>query len=88
MSGADGGRRGCSPGSRAWAARRGATAQVAEVNGGPGLLAFEDGRLVAVWTFEFSGDAVQAIRGVVNPDKLAHISSTILPSLPPALKRS
>ena len=47
-----------------------------------------DGRLVAVWTFEFSGDAVQAIRGVTNPDKLAHISSTILPSLPPALKRS
>ena len=54
----------------------------------PGLLAFEDGALVAVWAFEFSGDAVQAIRGVVNPDKLGHISSTILPSLPPALKRS
>jgi RNA polymerase sigma-70 factor, ECF subfamily len=70
------------------AGRRGATAQLAEVNGGPGLLGFEGGRLVAVWAFEFSGDAVRAIRGVVNPDKLAHISSTILPSLPPALKRS
>jgi RNA polymerase sigma-70 factor (ECF subfamily) len=68
--------------------RRGATAQSAEVNGGPGLLAFQDDRLVAVWTFEFSGDAVRTIRGVTNPDKLAHISSTILPSLPPALKRS
>ena len=68
--------------------RRGATAQFAEVNGGPGLLAFDGGRLVAVWAFEFSGDAVLAIRGVTNPDKLAHISSTILPSLPPALKRS
>ena len=68
--------------------RRGATAELAEVNGGPGLLAFDGGRLVAVWTFAFSGDAVQAIRGVTNPDKLAHISSTILPSLPPALKRS
>ena len=68
--------------------RRGATAQFAEVNGAPGLLAFDGGRLVAVWTFEFSGDAVRAIRGVTNPDKLAHISSTILPSLPPALKRS
>ena len=68
--------------------RRGATAQVAEVNGEPGMLAFVDGELVAVWTFEFSGDAMRAIRGVVNPDKLAHISSTILPSLPPALKRS
>ena len=68
--------------------RRDVTLQIAEVNGEPGLLGFEDGRLMAVWTFEFSGSAVQAIRGVVNPDKLAHISSTILPSLPPALKRS
>jgi RNA polymerase sigma-70 factor, ECF subfamily len=68
--------------------RRGATVQYADVNGGPGLLAFEGDRLVAVWTFEFSGDAVRAIRGVTNPDKLAHISSTILPSFPPALKRS
>ena len=68
--------------------RRGATVEIVEVNGGPGLLAFDGGQLVAVWTFEFSGDAVRAIRGVTNPDKLAHISSTILPSLPPALKRS
>ena len=52
------------------------------------MIVVDDGRLMAVWTFEFSGDAVQAIRGVINPDKLAHISSTILPSLPPALKRS
>ena len=69
-------------------ARRGATAEMAEINGEPGMFAFDGGRLVAVWTFEFSGDAMRAIRGVVNPDKLAHISSTILPSLPPALKRS
>jgi RNA polymerase sigma-70 factor (ECF subfamily) len=68
--------------------RRGATVEIVEVNGGPGLLAFDGGRLVAVWTFEFSGDAVRVIRGVTNPDKIAHISSTILPSLPPALKRS
>lgn len=68
--------------------RRGATVQLAEVNGGPGLLAFDGGKLVSVWAFEFSGDAIRAIRGVTNPDKLAHISSTILPSLPPALKRS
>ena len=68
--------------------RRGATVEITEVNGGPGLLAFDGGQLVAVWTFEFSGDAVRTIRGVTNPDKLAHISSTILPSLPPALKRS
>jgi RNA polymerase sigma-70 factor, ECF subfamily len=68
--------------------RRGAAAQMAEVNGEPAMLAIQDGRLVAVWTFESSADGLRAIRGVVNPDKLAHISSTILPSLPPALKRS
>jgi RNA polymerase sigma-70 factor, ECF subfamily len=68
--------------------RRGAAAQLAEVNGEPAMLAMQDGGLVAVWTFESSADGVRAIRGVVNPDKLAHISSTILPSLPPALKRS
>jgi RNA polymerase sigma-70 factor (TIGR02957 family) len=53
--------------------RRGASAELAEVNGGPGLLAFEGDRLVAVWTFEFSGDVVRTIRGVTNPDKLRHI---------------
>jgi RNA polymerase sigma-70 factor, ECF subfamily len=68
--------------------RRDVTLQAAEVNGGGGLLAFEDGRLIAVWALEVSGGVVQAIRGIVNPEKLAHISSTILPSLPPALKRS
>jgi RNA polymerase sigma-70 factor (ECF subfamily) len=68
--------------------RRDIAAYPAEVNGEPGMIVVEGGRLVAVWAFEISGDAVQAIHGVVNPDKLAHISSTILPSLPPSLKRS
>jgi RNA polymerase sigma-70 factor (ECF subfamily) len=66
-------------------ARRGAIVQIAEINGQPGVLGFEaDGTLVAVWELQISGGAIQAIYGVVNPDKLAHISSTILPSLPPA----
>jgi RNA polymerase sigma-70 factor, ECF subfamily len=69
-------------------ARRAIAIEPAEINGQAGLLAFEDGQLMAVWALETSGGAVQAIRGIVNPDKLAHISSTILPSLPPALKRS
>jgi RNA polymerase sigma-70 factor (TIGR02957 family) len=68
--------------------RRGVVIRAAEINGGAGLLAYEGENLVAVWALELSGGGVQAIRGVVNPDKLAHISSTILPSLPPALKRS
>jgi RNA polymerase sigma-70 factor (ECF subfamily) len=68
--------------------RRDITVEPAEVNGGPGLIVVEEGRLVAVWAFELSDGAIQTIHGIVNPDKLAHISSTILPSLPPALKRS
>ncbi len=69
--------------------RRGIRLQVTEFNGEPGLAAYEGERLVALWAIEFSDGAVQAIRGVVNPEKLRHqISSTILPSLEPALKRS
>jgi hypothetical protein len=34
------------------------------------------------------GGAIVAIRSVPNPDKIAHISRTTLPSLPPDLKRS
>jgi RNA polymerase sigma-70 factor (TIGR02957 family) len=61
----------------------------AEVNGQPGAVAVDaDGRVVSVLSLEIADGAVQAIRGMVNPEKMAHISSTILPSLPPALKRS
>jgi RNA polymerase sigma-70 factor (ECF subfamily) len=65
-------------------ARRGDTARLADVNGQPGLLAFDpDGVLIAAWALQISDGAIQAIHGVVNPDKLVHISRTILPSLPP-----
>jgi RNA polymerase sigma-70 factor (TIGR02957 family) len=56
------------------ARRRRAWAEPAEVNGGPGLLAYEDGRLIAVWAFEVSDGVIHAIRGVVNPDKLRHLA--------------
>jgi len=69
-------------------ARRDATAHPVEVNGGAGVIVVEGGRLIAVWAVEVSDGVIHAIHGVVNPDKLAHISRTILPSLPPALKRS
>ena len=66
------------------AVRRGYSLRLAEVNGDPGLLGFDaDGTLIAAQAFEISGGRIQAIRSIVNPDKLAHISSTILPSLPP-----
>ncbi len=65
--------------------RRGVTLRQVDLNGQPGLLGYEaDGTLIAAWALQISDGAVQAIHGVVNPDKLAHISSTILPSLPPA----
>jgi RNA polymerase sigma-70 factor (ECF subfamily) len=67
------------------AMRGGYTIRVAEINGDPGLLGFDaDGTLIAAMAFEISDGVVWAIRSIVNPEKLAHISSTILPSLPPA----
>jgi RNA polymerase sigma-70 factor, ECF subfamily len=53
--------------------RRGVRIEPAEVNGGPGLLGYEDDRLIAAWALEVSDGAIHAIRGVVNPDKLAHL---------------
>jgi RNA polymerase sigma-70 factor, ECF subfamily len=76
-------------GFRRVAVRRGYSVRPAEINGQPGMLGFDEtGALIAAMSFEISGGVVRAIRSVVNPDKLAHISSTIFPSLPPALKRS
>ena len=67
------------------AVRGGYTIRVVEINGDPGLLGFDaDGTLIAAQAFEISDGVVWAIRSIVNPEKLAHISSTILPSLPPA----
>jgi len=54
-------------------ARRNAAAEVLEFNGESGFAGYEDGRLVAVWAFEVSGDGIRAIRGIVNPDKLRHL---------------
>jgi RNA polymerase sigma-70 factor (ECF subfamily) len=55
------------------------------VNGDAGLLGFDEtGALITAMSFEISDGRVHAIRSVVNPDKLVHISRTILPSLPPA----
>lgn len=54
--------------------RRKIGALPAEVNGGPGMVVYENDRLIAVWAFELSDGAVQTIHGVVNPDKLAHLA--------------
>jgi RNA polymerase sigma-70 factor (TIGR02957 family) len=57
------------------ATRRNVSTEVIELNGEPGMLAYEDGILVAAWAFEISGDGIKAIRGIVNPDKLRHVST-------------
>jgi RNA polymerase sigma-70 factor (ECF subfamily) len=45
-----------------------------EVNGAPGAVTLDgEGRLVGVWALEISGGEIQAIRSIVNPDKLAHL---------------
>jgi len=71
------------------AARDGARVEAIEVNGQPGALAVNaDGSLISVMALDIVGGAITAIRSIPNPDKIAHISSTILPSLPPDLKRA
>jgi RNA polymerase sigma-70 factor, ECF subfamily len=55
-------------------ARLGATFEPRQVNGQPGaIVRARDGRVVNVLTIEISGGAIEAIRSVINPDKLGHI---------------
>ena len=55
-------------------ARIGATFDPREVNGQPGaIVRAPDGRVVNVLTIEVADGAIQAIRSVINPDKLRHI---------------
>jgi RNA polymerase sigma-70 factor, ECF subfamily len=53
-----------------------ASARPAEVNGQPGILSFDaDGNLVGVLAFDLLDGQVQAIRSIVNPDKLRHLGT-------------
>ena len=46
----------------------------AQVNGQPGVIAYDrDGTLFGVIAFEYAGGQVQAIRSQINPDKLRHL---------------
>ena len=52
----------------------GATPRRAEVNGHPGLVVADaEGRPVAVWELDVAEGRIQAVRSVVNPDKLRHL---------------
>jgi RNA polymerase sigma-70 factor (ECF subfamily) len=54
--------------------------QPAQINGQPGLLAFdEDSRLINVLAFDIVGDAFQNVRSVINPDKLRHLGHPLSP---------
>jgi len=52
----------------------GGTVERHEVNGQPGAI-FRDreGRVVNTWTLDVLDGQIQAIRAVLNPDKLAHV---------------
>ncbi len=46
----------------------------AQVNGQPGVIAYDrDGTLFGVIAFDYAGGQVQAIRSQINPDKLRHL---------------
>ena len=52
----------------------GASLRLAWVNGQPGAVGYDaEGRVLAVFGLELADGVVQAIRVVVNPDKLSHI---------------
>ena len=45
-----------------------------EVNGQPGALFYDrEGRLIAVMTLDVAEGQIQAVRSIVNPDKLRHL---------------
>ena len=43
------------------------------VNGQPGALLILEGTVVGVMSLEIADGQIQAIRSLVNPDKLAHV---------------
>ena len=52
----------------------GARLEPTSVNGSPGTLNFDaDGRLINVFVFEISDGLIQAVRSIINPDKLGHL---------------
>jgi RNA polymerase sigma-70 factor (ECF subfamily) len=45
-----------------------------EVNGHPGAMVLDrEGGLLAVWALDIADDQIQAVRSIVNPDKLGHL---------------
>jgi len=54
--------------------RLGVVMELHEVNGQPGaILRTRDGRVLNIWTLDILDGRIQAIRTVINPDKLEHV---------------
>ena len=52
----------------------GVSLRLAWVNGQPGAVAYDtEGRVISVFALDIADGMIQAIRAVVNPDKLGHI---------------
>ena len=59
------------------AEKEGTYAVPALVNGQPGAVAYDaQGRVASVFALDIADDQVQAVRSVVNPDKLQHLGPT------------
>jgi RNA polymerase sigma-70 factor (ECF subfamily) len=57
-------------------ARLGGSFVTTELNGQPRvMLVDEEGRIAAVMSLKIADDVVQTIRGITNPDKLAHLGT-------------
>ena len=51
-----------------------ASLEPTQINGQPGVMFMDDqGRVGDVMSLDIAGGVVQTIRGVVNPEKLAHL---------------
>jgi RNA polymerase sigma-70 factor, ECF subfamily len=56
--------------------RWGVVPEPASVNGEPGIVVYDPlGKIVSVFSFEVSDGLIQALRGIVNPDKLQHLGA-------------
>jgi RNA polymerase sigma-70 factor, ECF subfamily len=63
-------------GMLAQVARLGGSVETTELNGQPGVMFVdEEGRIAAVMSLEIADGVVQTIRGITNPDKLAHLGA-------------
>jgi RNA polymerase sigma-70 factor (TIGR02957 family) len=52
----------------------GARVQRVQLNGQPGLFAFDaEGKLINVFSFDIADGVIQTFRSIINPDKLAHL---------------